>query len=85
MQCQSLQPIPKELVLDSTENFAVDVIKRHGQKILLTREKLSQATWLDLIPDQTTATFRKVLLKTIPPWTCSEGATVRCEQWHSHC
>ena len=86
VQCRSLQPVPKEFALDNTEKveglgtrFAVDVIERHGQKILLTREKLSQTTWLELIPDQTTDTFRKTIFKTILPWVHPGGAVVRCD------
>ena len=86
VQCRSLQPVPKQFALDTTEKvdgmgtqFAVDVIERFGQKILLTREKLSQSTWLELIPDQTTATFRKSILKTVLPWAHPAGATVRCD------
>ena len=86
VQCRSMQPIPKEFTMDSTEKveafgtrFAVDVIERFGQKILLTREKLSQTTWLELIPDQTTSTFRKVILKTVLPWVHSDGAIIRCD------
>ena len=60
-------------------HFAVDVLERNGQKILLSREKLSQTTWLDLIDDQTTATLRKTILKTILPWVHPAGATVRCD------
>ena len=86
VQCRSLQPVPKQFTLDTTEKvqglgtqFAVDVIERFGQKILLTREKLSQTTWLELIPDQTTATFRKAIFKTVLPWAHPAGATVRCD------
>ena len=47
---------PNELFSESTvetpnfgANFSSDVIKMHGQKILLTREKLSQFTITRLI------------------------------------
>ena len=86
VQCRSLQPVPKEFLLDTTEKpeglgalFAVDVMERHGQKIMLTREKLSQYTWLELIPDQTTDTFRKVIFRTVLPWVHPVGAKIRCD------
>ena len=86
VQCRSLQKVPKEFIMDSTEKveslgsrFAVDVIERGGQKILVTREKLSQYTWLELIPDQTTATFRRIILRTLLPWVNPTGAIVRCD------
>ena len=86
VQCRSLQPLPKEFVLDTTErvkglgtHFAVDVIERKGQKLLLTREKLSQYTWLELIPDQTTATFRQSIFRTVLPWIHPSGAVIRCD------
>ena len=86
VQCRSLAQIPKSFAMDVAEQvsgfgaeFAVDVIERHGQRIFLAREKLSQHTWLELIPDQTAATFRRVLIRTILPWAHSGGATVRCD------
>ena len=86
VQCKSLQPLPKEFTMDSTEKvetfgtrFAVDVIERKGQKIMVTREKLSQYTWLEIIPDQTTKTFRRCILRTVLPWTHTSGAVIRCD------
>ena len=86
VQCRSIAQVPKSFAMDITEQvtgfgteFAVDVIERYGQRIFLAREKLSQHTWLELIPDQTTSTFRKVLVRTILPWAHGGGAAVRCD------
>ena len=86
VQCRSMAQLPKEFQQDTTEvteslgaQFAVDVMERNGQKLFVAREKLSQMTWITLIPDQTTNSLRSAIIKTILPWTHPTGATVRCD------
>ena len=87
LQCNSLKTLPKELFNDTTQEtgqfateFAADVIERAGQKILVVREKLSQYTWVDIIPDLKSSTLRLILLKNIFSWTTPSGAVVRTDQ-----
>ena len=87
LQCNSLKTLPKELFNDTTQEtgqfateFAADVIERNSQKILIIREKLSQYTWADIIPDQKSSTLRMILLRNILPWTTPSGAVVRTDQ-----
>ena len=87
LQCTSLKTLPKELFNDSTEQtgpfateFATDVIERSNQKILVVREKLSQFTWLDIIPDQKSSTMKSIILKNILPWITPSGAVIRTDQ-----
>ena len=84
--CRSLQKLPKSFMENTTEKvsslgseFAVDIMERNSQKIFLAREKLSQYTWLQLVPDQTRETLRTAILKSILPWVGQAGATVRCD------
>ena len=86
VQCRSVQQVPAVFAEDTTEqvealgtNFAIDVMERHGQKIFLAREKLSQHTWLELIPDQTVPSLRQAIVKTVLPWAHNNGARVRCD------
>ena len=84
--CRSLQRLPKAVLENTTEiveslgsEFAIDVMERFSQKIFLAREKLSQFTWLQLIPDQTKETLRSAILQNILPWVNRSGATIRCD------
>ena len=86
VQCRSVQQVPAAFAQDSTElvdalgtRFSIDVMERRGQKIFLAREKLSQYTWLELLPDQTASALRKAIVRTILPWVHNNGATVRCD------
>ena len=86
VQCRSVAQLPKEFQQDSTEStesfgslFAVDVMERNTQRLFVAREKLSQMTWITLIPDQTTASLRSAMMRTVLPWVHPSGATVRCD------
>ena len=86
VQCRSVQQVPAVFAEDTTEqvealgtHFAIDVMERNGQKIFLAREKLSQHTWLEIIPDQTVPSLRQAIVKTILPWAHNNGARVRCD------
>ena len=86
VQCRSVSQVPKEFAEDLTEkveafgtHFSIDIIERKSQKIFLAREKLSQYTWLELVPDQTAVSLRAAIIKTLLPWTHSGGAVVRSD------
>ena len=86
VQCRSMAQLPAEFQQDVTEkvetfgaHFAVDVMERNTQKIFIAREKLSQMTWLTLIPDQTMASLRTAITTTILPWASPTGAVIRCD------
>ena len=86
VQCRSVAQLPKEFQQDVTEateefgtRFAADVMERNTQRLFVIREKLSQLTWLTLIPDQTKSSLREALVRTILPWTNPAGATIRCD------
>ena len=85
-QCRSMAQLPAEFQQDTTEQvdkfgsrFAVDVLERNTQKIFIAREKLSQMTWIVLIPDQTASSLRSALTTTVLPWAHPAGAVVRCD------
>ena len=85
-QCKSLKKLPKVL-LDSTHTevhsigskFAVDVIEREMQKILVVRDCFSQFTRAAIIPNQTADTLRKVLLQLITDLVPDTGTEVRVD------
>ena len=86
VQCTSLKILPKVLVHDTSEivntfgaEFSADVMERESQKILLVREKLTQFTWAEEIPDQRSSTLDETIVKLILPIISHAGATVRTD------
>ena len=84
--CASMKTLPKVLTQDSSEivdtfgtHFSADVLMRYDQKILLVREKLTQFTYGELIPDQTADTLAKTILKMILPVVPHAGAEVKTD------
>ena len=67
--CASLRSLPREIFSQSTTktpvfagNFSADVVVRHSQKILLTREKLSQFTITRFVKDEQAESLKTALL-----------------------
>ena len=91
--CASLKNLPKELFSESTVetpvfggNFSSDVVKMHGQKILLTREKLSQFTITTRVEDETADSLRTALISDIIEFIPSSGSSVQVDNapaWQS--
>ena len=84
--CSSLKQLPEQLFSESTvetptfgANFSSDVIRMHGQKILLTREKLSQFTITTLVKDETADSLRTALVTQILEFIPSSGALVQVD------
>ena len=84
--CRSLNQMPRSLLENTTQRtdtlgseFAADVMERNSQRILVIREKLSQYTWLRLIPIQTAESLKSGIVQTILPWIRPTGATVRTD------
>ena len=84
--CSSLKQLPEQLFSESTvetstfgANFSSDVIRMHGQKILLTREKLSQFTMTILVKDETADSLRTALVTQILEFIPSSGALVQVD------
>ena len=71
--CQSLKKIPKSLLPQSTSDppesissqFAVDVLKRERQLILVGREYITSYTFGNLIPSERAADLKNGLLKAL--------------------
>ena len=84
--CASLKQLPEQLFSESTvktprfgTNFSSDVIRIHGQKILLTREKLSQFTATTLIQNETADSLRTALMSQILEFLPSSGALIQVD------
>ena len=85
-QCKALRKLPKVL-LDHSHTpipyvgakFALDVIERESQKILVLRECLSQFTRATIIPNQTAETIRQALIQLIADLLPDTGAEVRAD------
>ena len=67
--CASLKSLPREIFSQSTTktpvfggNFSADVVIRQSQKILLTREKLSQFTITRFVKDEQAESLKTALL-----------------------
>ena len=85
-QCKSLRKLPKVLLENSHTNvssigskFAVDVIERETQKILVVRDCFSQFTRAAIIPNQTSDTLRTFLLQLIIDIMPDTGTEVRVD------
>lgn len=71
--CQSLKSVPKELHEQSStdfpdvpcKSFAADVIKRHSQSIFAMRDTFSSFTTASLIPDETGAVLKDILIPSV--------------------
>jgi len=84
--CASLKQLPSELLTESTArvdnfgaNFSADVIKQHGQLILLCREKLSQFTTTCFIPNEGTDATRNGLISCIIETIPDTGTVVQVD------
>ena len=84
--CASLKQLPKELFSESTvetpvfgKNFSADVIRIHNQKILLTREKLSQFTITEVIQDERSETLKPALISAILDFIPATGGIVQLD------
>ena len=84
--CASLKQMPDEILSQSTSetsifggNFSSDVIRIHGQKILLTREKLSQFTMTKLINDETAESLKNALVSEIIEFIPTSGTIVQVD------
>ena len=84
--CAALKQLPKELFSESTTEvtafgtmFSADVILREGQKIFLSREKLSQFTTTCFVNDQTADSLREALISSIIELIPESGAVVQVD------
>ena len=85
--CSSLKNISSELPVFSTSQpasrpgvaFAADVLRRNGQKILITRDQFSSYTTATIIPDESRDAYRDGLIYTMAPLISEDGALVRCD------
>ena len=84
--CTSLKQLPRELFSESTvetpvfgRNFSADVIRIHNQKILLTREKLSQFTITEIIHDERSETLKPALISAILNFIPATGGIVQLD------
>ena len=84
--CRSLQELPKELFSESTEStpifgghFSADVIKKDGQLIFVCREKLSQFTSSQFIPDETADSLRDAIINTVIELMPDQGTVVQVD------
>ena len=84
--CLSLKKLPQELFPQSTEQvpgfgarFAVDVMVRCQQKILVCREKLTQFVRCSLLPDETATSLGNALFLAICDLDPDTGAIVRVD------
>ena len=70
-QCASIREIPRAMIKQTTDtppqsvgvNFAADIIKRCGQKILTIRETVSSYTLAELIQDETAKAVSESLVR----------------------
>ena len=71
--CQSLKVVPRELHKQSssdfpvtpTRSYAVDVIRRHGQKIFVLTDTFSTFVNASLISDETSSTLKNSLIPAV--------------------
>ena len=84
--CAALKKMPGEVFSQSTEksesfgaNFSSDVIRMHNQKIFITREKLSQFTIANLVPDETADSLKMTLLEQITQLIPESGSRVQVD------
>ena len=84
LQCLATAKLPKEILADSTTipdgigtSFSYDVLERHLQRIMLTKEDLTHYASAVLLPDQTAMSLRQGLVQTIAPLAHPDGAKVR--------
>ena len=85
-QCSTVRKLPKVLLKDTTSTshglctkFAVDIIERYSQKILVLREDLSQFVKAKLIPNQTATTLRDTILQLISDILPEGGTELRAD------
>ena len=86
LQCLATAKLPKEILADSTTipdgigtSFSYDVLERHLQRIMLTKEDLTHYASAVLLPDQTAMSLRQGLVQTIAPLAHPDGAKVRVD------
>ena len=85
-QCVALKTLPKVLLEDTNKKsdgfaseFAVDVIERTGQKILIVKEKLSQFLMGSIIADQTADTLKAAVLSHVCSMMPDSGTVIRTD------
>ena len=83
-QCAAVRQLPKVLLDDTSatpsglaSNFAVDIIERHQQKILIITECLSQYTRGLIIPDHKMETLRDAIFSLIIDILPDNGTEIR--------
>ena len=81
-----MKQLPAPLLTESTTqtpvfgtHFSMDVIRAHGQKILITREKLSQFTCTSLLDNETAECIKSALISHVIELIPSEGATIQVD------
>ena len=84
--CTSLSILPKPVTSFSSQDnmcfgssFSADVLVSDNQKIFLCREKLTQYTTTQIIPDETAETFRQAIFHSVLPMIPSSGAKVQVD------
>ena len=85
-QCATVRKLPKVLLDDTSStppglasNFAVDIIERCQQKILIIRENLSQYTRGAIIQDQRMETLRDAILPLVIDLLPDNGTNIRVD------
>ena len=84
--CASLKELPEILISESTvktptfgANFSADIVRAHGQKILIIREKLSQFTLASILKDETAECIKAGIIALIVDFIPSTGAVVQVD------
>ncbi len=86
-QCAAIAKIPQEIAEFSTSpppttpgtQFAVDVLRRSGQKIFILRDTLTSYTVSKLILNEQSDTLRHALIETAAELTSPTGASIRVD------
>ena len=84
--CLSLKQMPKEVFEESTKQndifgaaFSADVIKKDCQLILICREKLSQFSISQIIPDESADSLRNSLISSVLEFLPEFGTTIQVD------
>ena len=86
LQCLATAKLPKAITEDTTTipmgigtAFSSDILERHQQRIMLTKEDLTHYATAVILPDQTVSSLRQGLVQTIAPLINSRGGKVRTD------